>query len=340
MRKPWIVRIAAVVAVVVGFPLALVIGAFVVTSDDATRLAPGTVPPEYLALVQQYGRMCPALTPPRLAAQLRQESGFNPRAKSSAGAVGIAQFLPATWNVHGVDANGDGVANISDPADAIASAASYDCYLADVVRNLPGNPVDNMLAAYNAGLGRVLAARGVPAIEETRNYVTSIRALERSFALAPAKRLEGTAAAAQAVAFAHSRLGTPYLWAGTGSIESDGRFDCSGLVKAAYASAGITLSRTSREQWYDGPHVRRNQLRAGNLVFFADDVKDPRTIHHVGIYVGKFAGLDYMIDAPFTGAVIRYEPVDYVQGYIGAVRVTGQPPQPVAAPSTGDGANR
>jgi cell wall-associated NlpC family hydrolase len=58
-------------------------------------------------------------------------------------------------------------------------------------------------------------------------------------------------------------------------------------------------------------------LLPGDLVFFAYDLNDPRTIHHVGIYVGG----GWMINAPHTGAVIRYDKIDTAD-YFGATRVT------------------
>jgi len=73
----------------------------------------------------------------------------------------------------------------------------------------------------------------------------------------------------------------------------------------------------ANDQWYAGEHPSRDQLRPGDLVFFAYDLNDPRTIHHVGIYVGG----GYMINAPHTGAKIRYDKID-TPDYIGATRVT------------------
>jgi cell wall-associated NlpC family hydrolase len=188
--------------------------------------------------------------------------------------------------------------------------------LAKYVKDVPGNTSDNMLAAYNAGAYRVIRAGGVPAISETRNYLQRIRSLEKSFA-APVSRLDPTRQAAGAIGFAQKKLGTPYLWGGNGTADQGGRFDCSGLTKAAYESVGISLPRVANDQYNAGPHPSRDQLLPGDLVFFSHDPTDSRAIHHVGIYVGG----GYMIDAPRTGAVIRFDPVDTSE-YFGATRVT------------------
>ncbi|HZD79615.1 MAG TPA: NlpC/P60 family protein [Actinomycetota bacterium] len=283
-----------------------------------TTLVQGTVPEGLAPYLERYGHTCPELTPGRLAAQLYQESGFRTDVVSSANAQGLAQFLPGTWAAHGRDGDGDGRAVIWNPADAVRSAAEYDCSLAGWGRGLPGDHVNNMLAAYNAGYGRMklLYQGGTPWPAETQNYVRRIRALERAFT-AVRGPVPPSRAAAIAIQYARSKLGTPYLWGGTGTVEQGGRFDCSGLMQAAYRAAGLNLSRTSRTQWYDGPHVPREQLQPGDLVFFAWDTTSPASIHHVGMYVGG----GYMINAPYTGAVIRFDKID-TPGYIGAVRPT------------------
>ncbi|WP_059005775.1 C40 family peptidase [Streptomyces specialis] len=282
------------------------------------QLAANTVPEEYVLLVQEWGNYCDTLSPALLAAQLNQESGFQTDQTSSASAQGIAQFIPSTWAAHGIDASGDGVADVWDPADAIPSAAVYDCSLAEYVKDVPGDPVDNMLAAYNAGPYAVIQYNGVPPYTETQNYVRVIREAEVSFAAAPADQpLPPLEQAAGAVHFAQDQLGTPYLWGGDGTPEEGGRFDCSGLTKAAYDSVGITIPRVANDQWTAGPHPDRDELLPGDLVFFAYDLADPRSIHHVGIYVGG----GYMINAPYTGAVIRFDPIDSPD-YFGATRPT------------------
>jgi cell wall-associated NlpC family hydrolase len=301
------------------------LGGLGANSGEGNTLAENSVPAEYARLVQQWGNLCETLSPALLAAQLNQESGFNPDAQSYADAQGIAQFIPGTWAAHGFDANGDGTANVWDPEDAIPSAAQYDCTIAGYVDDVPGDPVNNMLAAYNAGSYAVIQYGGVPPYEETQNYVETIRAAEASFA-APVQvedeleeRLPPSAVAAGAVNWAQEQLGTPYKWGGEGGPEDNGQFDCSGLMQAAYGQVGVELPRVAADQWNSGPHPDRDELLPGDLIFFSNDLTDARAIHHVGIYVGG----GYMIDAPYTGAVVRFDPIDSAD-YFGATRPTAQ----------------
>ncbi len=322
MRKVWVAAGAAVAAGL-GFVMLLVVGVYVVSGNlvggvagGGKTLAKGTVPAAYQQLVQKWGNLCPAINPALLAAQIYQESKWRTDAVSHADARGIAQFIPSTWAAYGIDGDGDGDRDVWDPKDAIPSAASYDCALAGYVKDVPGDPTNNMLAAYNSGPYRVIDAGGIPALTETRNYVRNIRALEKSFA-APVGRVDPSKQAAGAIAYAQKKLGTLYLWGGNGTPEHGGRFDCSGLTKAAYESVGITLPRVANDQYNAGPHPKRDELLPGDLVFFSDDLTNSRAIRHVGIYVGG----GYMIDAPRTGAVIRFDPID-TPDYFGATRVT------------------
>ncbi|MEH0545249.1 bifunctional lytic transglycosylase/C40 family peptidase [Streptomyces sp. B21-105] len=322
VRKAWIVA-GALAGAGLSFVMLLVVGVYVVAGNivngvggKSVGLAKGAVPAAYQTLVQKWGNHCPAINPALLAAQLYQESGFNPNAKSPAKAEGIAQFIPGTWATHGVDGDGDGDRDVWDPNDAIPSAASYDCALAKYVKSVPGDPTHNMLAAYNAGPDAVIKYGGVPPYSETRTYVKTITTLEKSFA-APVSRVDPSKQAAGAIYFAQKKLGTPYLWGGNGTADQGGRFDCSGLTKAAYESVGITLPRVANDQYNAGPHPKRSELLPGDLVFFSTDLNNSRAIHHVGMYVGG----GYMIDAPYTGAVIRFDPIDTAE-YFGATRVT------------------
>ena len=96
--------------------------------------------------------------------------------------------------------------------------------------------------------------------------------------------------AAVAVRFALAQLGKPYRWGADGP-ES---FDCSGLVQTSYKAAGIGLPRVSRQQYGAGRQVSLKALRAGDLLFYAKDTGDRRTIYHVGRYLGS----GRMVEAP------------------------------------------
>ncbi|MCW3048581.1 MAG: peptidase and DD-carboxypeptidase VanY/endolysin [Solirubrobacterales bacterium] len=100
-----------------------------------------------------------------LAAQLFRESGFNPFARSGAGAQGIAQFLPSTARAYG----------LRDPFDAEGSIDAQAHLMRDLLRSFGAVPL--ALAAYNAGPARVRACGCVPAIPETQAYVADILGL-------------------------------------------------------------------------------------------------------------------------------------------------------------------
>ena len=115
--------------------------------------------------------------------------------------------------------------------------------------------------------------------------------------------------------WALTQLGKPYQWGGAGPST----WDCSGLTMVAWAHAGVQLLHYTGYQWQEGPHVPLNQLRRGDLLFFATNTADPSTIHHVGIYIGN----GMMVDAPFTGAFVRIDSMYQPGGLIGAVRPAG-----------------
>jgi cell wall-associated NlpC family hydrolase len=119
------------------------------------------------------------------------------------------------------------------------------------------------------------------------------------------------------VAFAEDQLGTPYVFGGESHAQG---FDCSGLVMAAYGSAGVNLPRTSDTQYWFGKRIAPGTERPGDLVFF--DYKRGHTgPGHVGIVVDPAKGL--MIVAPHTGTVVKYESYrTYPGGAVGFTRPT------------------
>jgi hypothetical protein len=119
-----------------------------------------------------------SVSAPLLAAQLMAESGFDPDAGSSAGAQGIAQFIPSTAAAYGLR-------DPFDPGEAIDAQAHL---MSDLLRRFGSAQL--ALAAYNAGPAPVDACHCIPPIPETQAYVTRILGLLGGAAAIPAPRFE------------------------------------------------------------------------------------------------------------------------------------------------------
>jgi cell wall-associated NlpC family hydrolase len=127
--------------------------------------------------------------------------------------------------------------------------------------------------------------------------------VEPTFAPAPDARYGGV------VGIAMQFLGVPYVWAGA----SPSGFDCSGLIMYAYAQMGVSLPHNAAMQYGMGASVSRDQLQAGDLVFF-------NGLGHAGIYIGN--GL--FIHAPHTGDVVKISSLSdswYASTWFGARRL-------------------
>jgi cell wall-associated NlpC family hydrolase len=109
--------------------------------------------------------------------------------------------------------------------------------------------------------------------------------------------------AQKAIAFALGEVGKPYVWGATGP----NTYDCSGLMLRAFEAAGVQLPRVSRDQYNAGGHLPVRQAQPGDLMFYAYDRNDPRTIHHVFLYMGN----DQMVEAPYSGQNVRVQPVNW-----------------------------
>lgn len=172
--------VLAVVALVSSF------GALFSSNGDSTASLTGRAA-AYAQILDRAGSVCPEVTPALLAAQVEAESNWDPHATSGAGARGIAQFMPSTWASAGMDGDGDGHADITNPIDAIWSQGNYMCSTVTQIKGLQatgavtGDTVELALAAYNAGLGAVSAAHGMPSNAETRAYVPRILALKTKY---------------------------------------------------------------------------------------------------------------------------------------------------------------
>ncbi|RZQ62887.1 C40 family peptidase [Amycolatopsis suaedae] len=184
-----------------------------------------------------------------------------------------------------------------------------DCHLTWVTLAGLGKAADDHRGAADAlATGRKLCAKGVdlagggwwkavggvrPGDERFRQRALGHAQLYATLSLDPARA--GTPAV-RATRFALDQIGLPYVWGGNGPEAGAAGFDCSGLTKAAYDSAGVALPRTADTQY----RALRIGVEPGlgDLVFYGN----PGTrIHHVGLYLGN--GL--MINAPTQGQAIQ-----------------------------------
>jgi len=300
---------ASALLLVPALAIAAATGGVNISTPSATAVA--DIPPGYLLLYQQAGLAFDV--PWQVLAGIGKvecDHGRNPDPAcwkegitNAAGAGGPMQFLASTWAAYGTDGDNDGVVDRWDAADAIVSAASYL-----KAKGAPDNIADAVYA-YNHSqdyVQQVLAWAGL--------YASTYSASASERATAAGRGSPGVAQAA--VAFALAQLGTPYLWGGEGA----GGFDCSGLVQAAYAAAGMQVPRVAQTQ-YDATAanaVPLAQVQPGDLVFFGGSLS---AITHVGIVVSP----GQMVDAPHSGAVVRIEPYAWPD-LLAATRPSGAKP--------------
>jgi Transglycosylase SLT domain/D-alanyl-D-alanine carboxypeptidase len=131
---------------------------------ERSRTLPQFVPARFAPAISRAAQRW-SVSGALLAAQLYVESHFNPFARSSAGAQGIAQFMPGTAAAYGLD----------DPFDAEHAIDAQAHLMRDLLRAFGSVPL--ALAAYNAGSAHVQACGCIPAIPETQAYVANILGL-------------------------------------------------------------------------------------------------------------------------------------------------------------------
>ena len=209
---------------------------------------------------------------------------------------GGAPVHPASEPVSGVatDANGDGLASVYEPADAIAGAAKY------LLEHGVLDNVSGAIFAYNHLESYVQTVLSWAGIYARGGYTVGPVTLDSAPQCVPGVGQAPNASVSAAIAFAEDQLGKPYQWGGTGPDS----FDCSGLVMEAYRAAGIDIPRTSEQQWAWGPRVSASKVQPGDLVFFAGADGTVTSPGHVGLVIGG----GKMIEAYATGFPIRIAP--------------------------------
>ena len=235
---------------------------------------PATIKDLYLAAAARYH------LPWTLLAGIGMEETAHGRnnTTSSAGAQGLMQLMPATWDAYGVDGDGDGDADIRNDADSVMSAANY-LTASGVTAGVEGvrralfaynhadwyvNDVLHYAAAYGGGLVPGDPSDCGPGGEGNPNLPpiddANIQAMLR---------------------WAQSHVGDPYLFGANGPHA----WDCSSFTQAAYAQIGIDIPRTASAQrnWLaagNGYRVPPGHEQPGDLLF-TDSYLGPNQIGHV-----------------------------------------------------------
>jgi cell wall-associated NlpC family hydrolase len=289
-------------AVALPFALVLVVSATAAPSTASTGLAGGPsalaladIPPTYLVLYLDAAQTCPGLPWGVLAGIGKVESDHGqsdaPGVHSGAnfaGAEGPMQFEAATFAEFAVRADLSVSLSVYDPADAIYTAAA-------------------MLCANGGGAGTPAGiSQAVFAYNHSESYVESVLAWAARYATPAPGR-----AAATAISFALGQLGKPYQWGAAGP----NAYDCSGLVYAAYAAAGVRIARTTFQWYLDGPQVPLSQIEPGDLLFSAGSDGTPANPGHVVMYLGG----GQVIQAPQAGQNVQTGPLD-LAGVVAATR--------------------
>ena len=250
-----------------------------------------------------------ASSPALLKAVVKVESGFDPNSTSSAGAKGLTQLMPET-------AAGLGITNPYDPMQSLRGGARE---LAGALKTFNGD-VRLALAAYNAGVGAVkstAASRRTPRRRPTCRRCSSTppstrRRRPRRCRSSGMLRRGRPASAARSCGRACATSARPTSGAASRRRRAS---TAPASPSTSTARTGVSIPRTSEEQFRAGTPVAANALQPGDLVFFQKN----GDVHHVGIYVGG----GRFLQAPHTGDVVKISSLSepyYASRFCGARR--------------------
>ncbi len=168
--------------------------------------------------------------------------------------------------------------------------------------------LDHSLKARKQAMNKVLAQEQSLVSDLTPAELTATGTGEGGTSPTPDPIATNTQAG-KAVKYAYDQIGCPYVYGGTGPC-ADG-FDCSGLTMMSWAAAGVSIPRTSYEQWDDLPAVSEDDLQPGDILVFLGG-------GHVALYVGN----NELIQAPQPGQDVQLVAFTgwFRENYDGAVR--------------------
>ncbi|MFI0422411.1 C40 family peptidase [Spongiactinospora sp. 9N601] len=263
--------------------------------EDQSGTASSDIPAEYLELYKEHGK--------KIGVQWNVLAGVGKRetnhgrsrlpgvqsGTNSAGAAGPMQFLISTWggkskikipsrfNGYASDGDGDGWADVYNPADAILGAARM------LKRNGAPEDLRRALFTYNRAwwyVDQVLAlARGYAKDGEVKRPPEADPMCDQTMVDAAQGEV-----LKKIIDYALAQRGKPYRWGGTGPDA----FDCSGVIYMAYRNAGLTIPRTTFVQWPFGVRVKDGDEQPGDLVYFnSGPGTRADSPGHVGLVVSK-----------------------------------------------------
>jgi len=147
--------------------------------------------------------------------------------------------------------------------------------------SIPSEPVAVAVAEKTTQPSNDLQTIKVQTAKKVPEPVQVVAAVQGKVEVAtePPKQQVSRSSSPTLVSNALSLKGVPYVFGGT----SKSGFDCSGYTQYVFKGSGISLPRTSQEQFNVGSSIKKDQLQTGDLVFFTTYAKGPS---HVGIYIG------------------------------------------------------
>jgi cell wall-associated NlpC family hydrolase len=280
---------------------ALLTATLVAPAGQAARAQGTTAGGAATALFLRTGSRGPSVAAAQRALGISADGVFGPQTRHAVLAFQAARGLAVDGVIGPITASALGLGGTPAGGPAPDRATTI------AVQRVLGVAADGVYGPVTrAAVRRFQQARGL-AVDGVVGPQT-LAALGLSGAGAPPAAAPGAGAA---VAAARSKLGAPYVRAGTGP----NGFDCSGLTQWAMAQAGISLPRTSYAQFGVGTPVQRNAIQSGDLVFF--DANGPGA-SHVGIATGASTAI-----SATTHGVREHAISDAYWGshYVGARRV-------------------
>lgn len=252
----------------------------------------------------------------------------------AAGTFGL--FLMLGWPATSAyaDTTGPSVPPVIDLPWSVPAPAHQPAAVLDLPWNQPAPPAPTQPKAP-----AVTAPVAVP-LRRDDNTPQAVDGEGKTSRMIRSLTPSGNTIADQAVRRALTALGTPYSWGGGDpkgpsygvkyGADTFG-YDCSGLVDASYGQVGYHFARRDNAQMLKdltaplGSNPANYQ--AGDLLFFGADT------HHVGLFLGKYRGRYYMVDAPHTGAEVRVETFTNWPDFAGAGRLPDKSASQTSQPS-------